>query len=149
MFENIQLFLKRTNSSDQSKSNVFFLKVLHSSRWNVTLCQPKIQHIPFFLSYLQKAENSLVFTFCWLLEKNKNSLWTKISADFSLYSVILHRCAQVNMYNCTVFGRKRFHCNFTFTRIDIVVTSNNCWNNYDETMSLIRITSAAQVCAAI
>jgi len=32
IFENMKLFLKRTSSSDQIKSSVFLLAVLHSSR---------------------------------------------------------------------------------------------------------------------
>ena len=60
LFEDIKLFLERASNSDQIKSSlvgyVFLLEVLHSSRWGVTLCQPKIQQFPFLYHFLKKLK---------------------------------------------------------------------------------------------
>ena len=117
LFEDIKIFLERASSSDQLKSSlvgcVFLLEVLHSSRWGATLCQPKIQQFPFLYHFLKKLKMpQLFFTFCWHPAKKIKmiSQRTKISPKLFPYSSIVHNCAQINLYNCIAFGKKRFRC---------------------------------------
>jgi len=62
----------------------------------------------FPLSFPKKAKNVLAFLHI-LLSSRKRNKRTKISAKLFPYTGIFHNCAQVNMYKCIVFGKKRFH----------------------------------------
>jgi len=91
----------------------FLIEVLHSSHWDLTLCQPKIQQFAFLYHFLKKLKMLwLFFTSCWLpAKKIKIISWrTKISAKLFPYSSNFHNCAQITLYNCIVFGKKRFRC---------------------------------------
>jgi len=64
------------------------------------------------LSFPKKAENNLAFLHILFSSREKTkfpSQRTKISAKLFPYSTIFQNCAQVNLYNSIVFGKKRFH----------------------------------------
>ena len=88
---------------------VFLLEVLHSSRWGATLCQLKIQQFPFLIS--KKAEDAIAFLHILLTSRKKNYFPKDQNLCKTLhYSSIFHNCAQINLYNCIVYGKKRFRC---------------------------------------
>jgi len=64
----------------------------------------------FSLPFFKKAE-SFSSHFVDFPQKYKNFfLKDKISVKRFPYSSIFHNCAQINWYNCIVFGKKRFYC---------------------------------------
>jgi len=70
----------------------------------------KFNSFPLFsLPFLKKLK-AFLHILLTSRKKNKNYfLKNKISAKLFLYSSIFHNCAQINLYNCIVFGKKRFH----------------------------------------
>jgi len=110
MFEDTKIFLKRASSSGQIESSMFFslqfyIQVIEA----VHYVSQKSNSFP--LSFPKKSENALAFLHILLTSCKKNKK-TKVSAKLLLYSSIFHNCAHGNLYNCTVFRKKRFHCYF-------------------------------------
>jgi len=106
MFENMKLFLKRASSSDQIKSSVFFSLQFYIQFVEVLHYVVKNPTVSLYHSLKKLKMPSLFFTFGWLPFKNKR---TKISAKLFPYSSIFHNCAQENLHNCAVYGKRRFH----------------------------------------
>jgi len=64
------------------------------------------------LSFPKKAEHALAFPLILVTSRKKIkiiSYRTKISTKLFPYSSIIQNCAQINLYNCIVFGKKIFY----------------------------------------
>ena len=97
-------------------SGVFLLllspNARHSKGWDIQVVEV-LHYVSqksnrFSLSFPKKAENALASLHIWLTSRKKTKR-TKISTKLFPYSSIFYNCAQVNLYNCIVLGKKRFH----------------------------------------
>jgi len=107
MFENMKLFLKRASSSDQIKSSMFVSLQFYIQVVEV-LHYFSQKSISFPLSFPIKAENAWASLQIWLTSRKKTE-GQKSLQNCSVTHASFIICAQVNLYNCIVFGKKRFH----------------------------------------
>jgi len=95
MFENITLFLKRANSSDQIKSSMFFSSQFYIQVFEVLhyVSQKSNRFLYHFLKTLKIPQ--VFFTYCWLPAKKQNFIPKELISVklFPYSSHIFHDCA--------------------------------------------------------
>ena len=102
----------------------------------------KFNSFPFFSLPFPKKAESFSSHFVDFPQKNKNYfLKDKISAKLFPSSSIFHNCAKINLYDCIVFGKKRFHC-YVLALNPLFLQNRYCsdellLNNYDDTITFI------------